>query len=47
MTPHGRRPMIVDPRDGDAEDDVAAMQSRSLAAIAGGMLAEISPLKQV
>jgi hypothetical protein len=37
--------MIVDPREGDAEDDVAAMQSRSLAAIAGGMLSEINLIK--
>jgi len=37
--------MLVDPRRGDAEDDVAAPTSRSLAAIAGGLLAEVSPAK--
>jgi len=37
--------MLVDPRRGDAEDDVAAPKSRSLAAIAGGLLAEVSPAK--
>jgi hypothetical protein len=37
--------MILDPRDGDAEDDVGAPLARSLMAIAGGMIAEISLIK--
>jgi hypothetical protein len=37
--------MLLDPRDGDAEDDSSAPLARSMAMIAGGMLAEISPLK--
>jgi 3',5'-cyclic AMP phosphodiesterase CpdA len=39
--------MITDPRDGDAEDDRAAPMARSMAAIAGGLLAEISLIKVV
>jgi 3',5'-cyclic AMP phosphodiesterase CpdA len=38
-------PMILDPREGDAEDDHSSTKSRSLAAIAGSLLAEISLVK--
>ncbi|MEH2513723.1 hypothetical protein V1291_005077 [Nitrobacteraceae bacterium AZCC 1564] len=37
-----REGLLVDPREGDAEDDVAATKQRSLLAIAGGLLVEIS-----
>jgi hypothetical protein len=37
--------MIVDPRAGDAEDDISAPIARSLASIAGSMLGEISTIK--
>ena len=37
--------MIIDPRDGDAEDDASSTKSRSLLAIAGSLLAEISLTK--
>jgi 3',5'-cyclic AMP phosphodiesterase CpdA len=37
--------MIVDPREGDAEDDRSSPQARSLTTLAGGFLAEISPVK--
>lgn len=36
---------IIDPRQGDIEDDVSAIKSRSLLVIAGSLLAEISPIK--
>ncbi|MET0528220.1 MAG: metallophosphoesterase [Microvirga sp.] len=36
------KPLLVDPRLGDAEDDVASTKSRSLVAIGGRLLAEIS-----
>src|ERR1700733_320791 len=36
---------ILDPRDGDAEDDVSSPQQKSLLAIAGSLLAEISLTK--
>jgi 3',5'-cyclic AMP phosphodiesterase CpdA len=39
--------MIVDPRDGDAEDDRSSPKARSLTTLAGGILAEISPVKLV
>lgn len=35
-------PMIIEPRDGDAEDDVSSTKKRSLIAIAGSLLGEIS-----
>ncbi len=37
--------MILDPRDGDAEDDVSSPKQKSLLAIAGSLLAEISLTK--
>ena len=40
----GREP-ILDPREGDAEDDVSSPKQKSLMAIAGGLLAEISLAK--
>ena len=36
---------ILDPREGDAEDDASSPKQKSLMAIAGGLLAEISPAK--
>ena len=42
--PGGVRP-ILDPRDGDAEDDVSSPKQKSLLAIAGSLLAEISLTK--
>src|SRR5579863_9912723 len=36
---------ILDPRNGDAEDDVASPKQKSLLAIAGSLLAEISLTK--
>ena len=36
---------ILDPREGDAEDDVSSPKQKSLLAIAGGLLAEISLTK--
>ena len=36
---------ILDPRNGDAEDDVSSPKQKSLLAIAGSLLAEISPTK--
>ncbi len=36
---------ILDPRDGDAEDDASSPKQKSLMAIAGGLLAEISLTK--
>ena len=42
--PAAGRP-ILDPRDGDAEDDVSSPKQKSLLAIAGGLLAEISLTK--
>jgi hypothetical protein len=36
------KPLLVDPRLGDAEDDIASTKSRSLVAIGGRLLAEIS-----
>ncbi|HXE23604.1 MAG TPA: metallophosphoesterase, partial [Roseiarcus sp.] len=44
--PGPRRP-ILDPRDGDAEDDVSSPKQKSLLALAGGLLAEISLTKLV
>jgi hypothetical protein len=41
----GRARPILDPRDGDAEDDVSSPKQKSLLAIAGGLLAEISLTK--
>ncbi len=38
-------PMILDPRAGDAEDDASSTKARSLTAIAGSLLAEISLIK--
>jgi hypothetical protein len=38
---------ILDPRDGDAEDDASSPKQKSLLAIAGSLLAEISPTKLV
>ena len=37
--------MILDPRNGDAEDDVSSPKQKSLLAIAGSLLAEISLTK--
>ncbi|EIM24630.1 metallophosphoesterase family protein [Microvirga lotononidis] len=37
-----RRPLLIDPRRGDVEDDLASTKSRSLFAIGGRLLAEIS-----
>jgi hypothetical protein len=37
--------MIVDPRNGDAEDDRSSPKAKSLIRLAGGMLTEISPVK--
>ena len=42
--PAAGRP-ILDPRDGDAEDDVSSPKQKSLLAIAGSLLAEISLTK--
>ena len=42
--PDRERP-ILDPRDGDAEDDVSSPKQKSLLAIAGSLLAEISLTK--
>jgi hypothetical protein len=42
--PERERP-ILDPRDGDAEDDVSSPKQKSLLAIAGSLLAEISLTK--
>ena len=42
--PARERP-ILDPRDGDAEDDVSSPKQKSLLAIAGSLLAEISLTK--
>jgi hypothetical protein len=36
---------ILDPRDGDAEDDASSPKQKSLLTIAGGLLAEISLTK--
>ena len=36
---------ILDPRDGDAEDDVSSPKQKSLLAIAGSLIAEISLTK--
>jgi Calcineurin-like phosphoesterase len=41
----GRARLILDPREGDAEDDVSSPKQKSLLAIAGGLLAEISLTK--
>ena len=40
-----RKGPILDPRDGDAEDDVSSPKQKSLLAIAGSLLAEISLTK--
>ena len=40
-----RQRLILDPRDGDAEDDVSSPKQKSLLAIAGSLLAEISLTK--
>lgn len=37
--------LLVDPRHGDAQDDISSPKAKSLFLIAGGMLAEISPTK--
>ncbi|MFN7286338.1 MAG: metallophosphoesterase family protein [bacterium] len=37
--------LLLDPRAGDAEDDASSTKARSLTAIAGSLLAEISPIK--
>lgn len=34
--------MIIEPRNGDAEDDLSSTKTRSLLAIAGSLLGEIS-----
>lgn len=36
---------LIDPRDGDAEDDASSTKKRPMLAIAGSMLAELSPAK--
>ncbi len=38
----GRRTPLVDPRDGDIETDASSTESRSLLALAGNLLAEVS-----
>jgi predicted MPP superfamily phosphohydrolase len=38
---------MVDPRGGDIEDDASSTKQRSLLAIAGSLLAEISPIKLI
>lgn len=35
-------PMIIEPRNGDAEDDASSTKTHSLIAIAGSLLGEIS-----
>src|SRR3954452_497089 len=40
--PHPCLSPLIDPRSGDAEDDIASTKSRSLVAIGGRLLAEIS-----
>jgi hypothetical protein len=37
--------LVVDPRRGDLEDDASSPQRKSLLALAGGLLSEISPFK--
>ena len=44
--PH-REGLILDPRDGDAEDDASSPKQKSLLAIAGSLLAEISLTKLI
>jgi hypothetical protein len=41
----GRAKPLIDPRDGDAEDDASSPKQKSLLAIAGSLLAEISLTK--
>ncbi|BCP53688.1 hypothetical protein K32_23050 [Kaistia sp. 32K] len=38
---------MLDPREGDIEDDASSTKQRSLLAIAGSLLAEISPIKLI
>src|SRR3954468_3624833 len=45
--PHPWLSPLIDPRLGDAEDDIASTKSRSLIAIGGRLLAEISLPKLV
>ncbi|MBQ0822160.1 metallophosphoesterase [Microvirga sp. HBU67558] len=40
-------PLLIDPRGGDIEDDIASPKSRSLIAIGGRLLAEISVAKLI
>src|SRR6516165_5104396 len=40
-----RRPPLVDPRDGDIESDESSPERRSLLALAGNLLTEVSPPK--
>ncbi len=42
---HGPERPLIDPRDGDAEDDASSPKQKSLMAIAGSLLAEISLTK--
>jgi len=42
---HGPERPLIDPRDGDAEDDASSPKQKSLLAIAGSLLAEISLTK--
>ena len=42
---HGPAKPLIDPRDGDAEDDASSPKQKSLLAIAGSLLAEISLTK--
>jgi hypothetical protein len=42
---HGPDRPLIDPRDGDAEDDASSPKQKSLLAIAGSLLAEISLTK--
>ena len=42
---HGPAKPLIDPRDGDAEDDASSPKQKSLSAIAGSILAEISLTK--
>ncbi|OYX00537.1 MAG: hypothetical protein B7Z14_08840, partial [Bosea sp. 32-68-6] len=38
----GARPMLIEPRGGDAEDDASSTKTHSLLAIAGTLLGEIN-----
>ena len=42
---NGPAKLLIDPRDGDAEDDASSPKQKSLLALAGSLLAEISLTK--